>query len=815
MDTGKFVFLAIHFPDMSVVQKQQIGWDTDDEITRVSRRLLPFWFEITAMNPPTARLIQEWRKVTSEARSNYGTDIPTTAQLNLMQMSAYASVYMALQILNDHYDDLHDMDGMDLTKLFLNNTFHTPGQIITVGPDGMRLTDVFIKQYDNQTFVPTLTWVYSAETESLSFVVNGNFSWPGSNGFLPANSFPPCVDRICVDASTVTPGTYALDTFLGILGISIIIIICLYCRRKTELVENSWWMVENADIVDLTTNPTVFRFAGLAVPFVDNYDGTPKFQNALYKTFRVQAAHVANIKRIDDVLQNRAAIAVLKQIRECNHPNLGKFFGLLFPSQWTPTSKRLLAIVECGQKGLLRNYIDQDDLAFSWDLRFSLIWDLFRALEYIGRISLRIHGALDFSCLIIDEHFSLKIVRLGMHQLQQSLQSSQKSAESFPRICRLWMAPEVLRNANHAYTPAADIFSLGVILYEIATRKTPFNVDVFDPVAVEAMVERVKNGFLKPSTYEIKSTHPTIVDLIYRSWAFNPETRPSIGDFMHGLNIVHPHTNISFTDSLLIRLQKYNLELEGIVADRTIALREEADKVDKLLGNMLPKSIAKELRDKKYVQPEFFESVSVMFSEIPAFKLVVTCCSPLMIVELLHNLYSILDTLIPSYDVYKVEAITDLYMIASGLPARNGIMHAQEIGRLSLQMLRSTHHLTCLTDGRDARLILRIGINSGPCVGVVIGKRLPHYVLVGDTVNTASRIETNGEESKVHISEVTKCLLDVTGNFITEPRGQVCIKGKGSMTTYWLLDTVDGLYKSPKEFSQREKERWHQNGENQ
>ncbi|XP_055340727.1 atrial natriuretic peptide receptor 2-like [Paramacrobiotus metropolitanus] len=722
-----------------------------------------------------------------------------------MQMSAYASVYMAFQVLNDTYEDLHDMDGMDLAELFLNKTFRTPGQTITVDNDGMRLTDVSIRQYNNQTFVRTLTWLYSAEMESLNFVLNASLFWPGNDGVLPANSFPPCVDRICVDRSTVSPGTYALDTFLGILGISVILIICSYCRRKTELMENSWWMVENSDIVDLTMNPTVFRFAGLAVPFVDTHDGTPKFQNALYKTFRVQAAHVAHVKTIDDVLRNRAAIAVLKQIRECNHFNLGKFYGLLLPSQWTPTFKRLLAIVECGQKGLLRNYIDQDNLAFSWDLRFSLMWDLFRALEYIGRISLRIHGSLDFSSLIIDEHFSLKIARLGMHQLQQSLHSSLKAAESFPRICCLWMAPEVLRNTSHAHTSTADIFSLGVILYEIATRKTPFNVDVFDPVAIEAMVERVKNGFLKPSTYEMKNTHPTMVTLIYRSWTFNPQSRPSIGDFMHGLNTVHPHTNMSFTDSLLMRLQKYNLELEGTVTSRTIALREEADKVDNLLGNMLPKSIAKELRDKNYVQPEFFESVSVMFSDIPAFKHVVTCCSPLMIVEFLNNLYSILDTLIPSYDVYKVEAITDQYMIASGLPARNGIMHAQEIGRLSLQMLRSTDHLTCLTDGRDFQLVLRIGINSGPCVGVVIGKRLPHYVLVGDTINTASRIETNGEESRVHISEATKCLLDVTGNFIIEPRGQVCVKGKGSMTTYWLLDTVDGVYNSAKEFSQKEK----------
>ncbi|KAJ8309667.1 hypothetical protein KUTeg_011532 [Tegillarca granosa] len=117
--------------------------------------------------------------------------------------------------------------------------------------------------------------------------------------------------------------------------------------------------------------------------------------------------------------------------------------------------------------------------------------------------------------------------------------------------------------------------------------------------------------------------------------------------------------------------------------------------------------------------------------------------SPMEVVSLLNDLYSMFDATIDIYDVYKVETIGDAYMVASGLPVPNGIRHAGEIGTMALDLLSqcgtfTIHHMP------DVPLRLRIGLHTGPCVAGVVGLTMPRYCLFGDTVNTASRMESTG-----------------------------------------------------------------------
>lgn len=156
-------------------------------------------------------------------------------------------------------------------------------------------------------------------------------------------------------------------------------------------------------------------------------------------------------------------------------------------------------------------------------------------------------------------------------------------------------------------------------------------------------------------------------------------------------------------------------------------------------------------------------------------------------VDLLNDLYTLFDSILENYDAYKVETIGDAYMVAGGLPIRNGDHHAAEIASLALHLLSEIRNFQ-IRHRPGETLKLRIGIHSGPCVAGVVGLKMPHYCLFGDTVNTASRMESSGQALRIHISEATKTLLSRLGGYVVEERGLTPIKGKGEMMTYWLID---------------------------
>jgi class 3 adenylate cyclase len=210
-------------------------------------------------------------------------------------------------------------------------------------------------------------------------------------------------------------------------------------------------------------------------------------------------------------------------------------------------------------------------------------------------------------------------------------------------------------------------------------------------------------------------------------------------------------------------------------------LEAEHDKSEKLLLNILPRKIATSLKEKGQIIADDFQETSVLFADIVNFTKLSTSLSPRTVVELLNSLFSHFDALADKYGVEKIKTIGDCYMVAAGVPGPCP-SHAHVLASLALDMLEYVQEQRFLN---GLHLELRVGINSGPLVAGIIGRRKFIYDLWGDTVNTASRMESHGSSGRIQISRSTYELLKE--DFLCEAVGEIFVKGKGKMDVWYLL----------------------------
>jgi class 3 adenylate cyclase len=208
-------------------------------------------------------------------------------------------------------------------------------------------------------------------------------------------------------------------------------------------------------------------------------------------------------------------------------------------------------------------------------------------------------------------------------------------------------------------------------------------------------------------------------------------------------------------------------------ADMVAAERERSER---LLLNVLPKPIAERLKSGESLIADAIADVGVLFADIAAFTPMAAAMEPGEIVRLLDDVFGAFDDLAAQRGLEKIKTIGDAYMVASGL-LEHDLRHAERLADLALVI-----HEECR---RDRMLDLRIGIDIGPVVAGVIGRRKFIYDLWGDTVNTASRMESHGIPGATQVTERAHARLSSAFRF--EERGTIDVKGKGSMRTYLLV----------------------------
>ncbi len=210
-------------------------------------------------------------------------------------------------------------------------------------------------------------------------------------------------------------------------------------------------------------------------------------------------------------------------------------------------------------------------------------------------------------------------------------------------------------------------------------------------------------------------------------------------------------------------------------------LRAEQEKSERLLLSILPQPIAERLKQNPQTIADNFPDASVLFADIVGFTKLWSRISPTQLVELLNDIFSRFDRLTDKHGLEKIKTIGDAYMVVGGLPIPRDD-HAEAIAEMALDMQMEMAQFNA---GNHEPFSIRIGINSGSVVAGVIGTNKFIYDLWGDTVNIASRMESQGVTNAIQVTEATYKRLRDRYDF--QRRGSINVKGKGEMTAYLLV----------------------------
>uniref|UniRef100_A0A8V1A7Z2 Guanylate cyclase n=1 Tax=Gallus gallus TaxID=9031 RepID=A0A8V1A7Z2_CHICK len=668
-----------------------------------------------------------------------------------------------------------------------NRTFYGVTGFLRIDENGDRENDYTLWDMDPTSGDFQMVANYNGTTKELHMVPGRDIHWPGN---VVPSDVPPCgfdhSDPQCRKANLSTLEVLSLALSLVLLAITVI---SFFIYRKLQLEKElaaELWRVRWEDL-QMSSMEKHLRSAGSKLTLSlrgSNYGSLMtaegQFQvyakTAYYKGNLVAIKHL-NRKRIE---LTRKVLFELKHMRDVQNEHLTRFVGAC------TDPPNICILTEYCPRGSLQDILENESITLDWMFRYSLTLDIVKGMQFLHNGVIVSHGNLKSSNCVVDSRFVLKITDYGLESFRVAPDGDDSHA-LFAK--KLWTAPELLRmEAPPARgTQKGDVYSFGIILQEIALRNGVFYVEGMD-LSPKEIIERVKSGecpSFRPSA-NVGCHMEELGQLMQHCWAEDVLERPDFNQIKVQLRKFNRESSSNILDNLLTRMEQYANNLEELVEERTQAYLEEKRKAEALLYQILPHSVAEQLKRGETVQAEAFDSVTIYFSDIVGFTALSAESTPMQVVTLLNDLYTCFDAIIDNFDVYKVETIGDAYMVVSGLPVRNGKLHAREVARMALALLDAVRSFR-IRHRPQQQLRLRIGIHTGPVCAGVVGLKMPRYCLFGDTVNTASRMESNGEALKIHISAVTKAVLEEFGCFELELRGDVEMKGKGKVRTYWLL----------------------------
>ncbi|XP_013875392.1 retinal guanylyl cyclase 2 [Austrofundulus limnaeus] len=758
--------------------------------------------------------LQSFNEALTAAKWSGEVTLPVEAeQVHPLFGTIYNSIYLLAKSIHNTRKAGVNLSGSNLAYFTKNTTFDGFNQRVRVDTSGVVRTNYVILDSDSKG-----SHLYQAYIVDLT---SGVLRFAGRSIHFPGGS-PPTADSLCwFDDNAICTGGVEVSYIIIVLAVILSLgvgglVISFYIRSRLQQIQ----LIKGPNRILLTLEDLTFINIQLSKKKItlEDLSGSrsaleEKSADHSHSVNSMQAATFENsnvavyegdwvwLKKFEEgqfkeVKQSTSRI--FTKMKDLRNENVNPFLGFFLDCSM------FAVVTEHCSRGSLQDLLRNEDVKLDWMFKSSLLLDLIKGMKYLHHREFP-HGRLKSRNCVVDGRFVLKITDHGFNELLETQKAPFE--EPLPEDL-FWTAPEFLRDLpnHHKGTYKGDVYSFAIILQEVVVRGPPYCMLGLPP---EEIIRKVKKPppMCRPTVAPDQAPLECI-QLMKQCWSELPDRRPAFEEIFDRFKIINKGKKTNIIDSMLRMLEQYSSNLEDLIRERTEELEVEKQRTEKLLSEMLPPSVAEALKTGATVEPEYFDQVTIYFSDIVGFTTISSLSDPIEVVDLLNDLYTLFDAVLSNHDVYKVETIGDAYMVASGLPKRNGNKQAAEIANMSLNILSSvgSFHMRHMP---EVPVRIRIGIHSGPCVAGVVGLTMPRYCLFGDTVNTASRMESTGLPYRIHVNNSTvKILRSLNDGYKIEVRGKTELKGKGIEETYWLVGKTNFTKPLPKPPEIRPGDNW-------
>ncbi|KAM4743127.1 retinal guanylyl cyclase 2 isoform 1-T3 [Anableps anableps] len=807
MTSGKYVFVpydTLHY---------SVPYSNVSHLPLQNNSLLSKAYDAVLTITVASELLSFNEAFTAAKRSQEVTLPVQAEQVNPLFGTIYNSIYLLARSIHNARKAGMQLSGSNLAYFSKNTSFNGFNQKVQVDTSGEVKTNYVILDSDSRS-----NQLYQAYFVDLKA---GKLHFAGRSIHFPGGSPPKADSRCWFEENVICTGGVEVSYIIIVLAVILSLavgglFITLYIRRRLQQIQ----LIKGPNRILLTLEDLTFINPQLSKKKItledlsesrsalDEKSADPSHSVNSMQTATHENSNVAVyegdwvwLKKFEEGQfkeMKQSTTKIFTKMKDLRNENVNPFLGFFLDCFM------FAVVTEHCSRGSLQDLLRNEDVKLDWMFKSSLLLDLIKGMKYLHHRDFP-HGRLKSRNCVVDGRFVLKITDYGFNEL---LETQKASFEEPPPEELFWTAPEFLRDLPNFRkgTYKGDVYSFSIILQEVVVRGPPYCMLDLPP---EEIIRKVKKPppMCRPTVAPDQAPLECI-QLMKQCWSEQPDRRPTFDEIFDRFKIINKGKKTNIIDSMLRMLEQYSSNLEDLIRERTEELEVEKQRTEKLLSEMLPPSVAEALKTGATVEPEYFDQVTIYFSDIVGFTTISSLSDPIEVVDLLNDLYTLFDAVLSNHDVYKVETIGDAYMVASGLPKRNGNKHAAEIANMSLNILSSvgSFHMRHMP---DVPVRIRIGIHSGPCVAGVVGLTMPRYCLFGDTVNTASRMESTGLPYRIHVNYSTvKILRSLNDGYKIEVRGKTELKGKGIEETYWLVGKTNFAKPLPKPPEIRPGDNW-------